>query len=390
MDSMYLDNFCRKLKRFRYYFLKTVLLFVFISLSACSSLLHLPNGSEFRSPDGSKVARIENGAVSINGSMMKHIYEGINNCGVVFSQDGQHVAYVGHKGGKVYLISDDAEYGPYDGVSKDGIFFGPTGNNFVLSVIQGEKWSVVRNGQMGKAYDGIMAGKPAFSDDGAHLAYGARQNDKWLVVRDGIESEKYNGVLKNTPLFTSDGKLVYSSLRYRRWRLHIDDWVSKPFEQIFLPGIIFSPDKSVTAFVGKRDGKKIAVINGKEESSHQEIGIWRTSLDMDDYYKKVMLVEGLNMVAMGLGGRNTNPGARVRAATRIVPVAIIVFSPDSQHYAYLAIDGIRQVIIVDGAELKELPEKSTLISIDFTGDSRSIKYKLKGNELDHIVKLKNL
>ena len=376
MTSVSVTHCCRILEGFCLYSLRSVLLFVFISLSACAFVPHVPNETEFKSPGGSKSALVKNGMVIVDGNKSTHIYDGIFSAGVRFSPDDRHFAYVGDKKGKLYLVVDDVEYGPYDDVAKEGVLFSPSENAAYLAVVQDGKWAVVIDGREGEKFDDIGAGSPVFSDDGSHWAYSARRGDKWVLVSDGVVSKEYNGTLKGTPLFTSTGKLVYGSLRYRRWIVHIDDWASEPYDDILVPWIILSPDRSKAAFVGVRDGKKIAVIEGEEETPYENIGFWKTS------------GSGMSTSYMFLGGYSVMP-IHTGAPVRNDLVSSIIFSPDSRHYAYPAVDDKGVKIIADGVVVKEFPEKSILEQLEFRDDSKSLMYKVKDKGFGQVIELQD-
>jgi len=182
--------------------------------------------------------------------------------------------------------------------------------------------------------------------------------------------------LDGTPFYSSDEKLIYSSLSDNQWRIHIGNWESKPYDLILLPGIILSPDKTIVAFVGTRNGKKIAVIDCKEEASYENIGIWRTS--GGEISTNYMFLGGFSVMPLITG-----------SPLRTDLVSLIIFSSDSQHYAYPVLDGKVVKIIIDGAVVKELPEKSTVEGIEFSKDSNSLVYKLKDNEIEQVIELQN-
>lgn len=361
---------CRRaLERVRLYLTKTAPLVVLLLFSACTSVPYVPDGTVFTAPGGLKSARVKHGRVLANGIESQHIYTGILRNSVRFSSNGQHLAYVGHEAGLFYPVVDEVAYGPYEKIIGGEVFFTPSGDGFFTGVVQNGKWAFLINGRQESGYDGLGATSPVYSDDEKQYAYVARLKDKWVLVHNGVASNKYDGILQGTPQFTSAGKLVYASKQSQGWRVHINDWVSQPYEDILAGLILFSPDKSVVAYVGIRDGKGMVVINGKEETPYPSIGIWKTS-------------GGKTQTSvMHIGVRS--PGASYQSipVTTSSPVrnelvSLIIFSSDSGHYAYQAFDGKTVKIIADGMVVKELTEGSILAQLEFRGEDNRLTYAI--------------
>ena len=67
----------------------------------------------------------------------------------VFSGDGQHFAYVTHKGPKSCVVVDGQAGAEYDKVAEAALIFSPDSKRVVYAAKTGAKWSVVVDGQVG-------------------------------------------------------------------------------------------------------------------------------------------------------------------------------------------------------------------------------------------------
>lgn len=257
-----------------------LMLFLVKASMGCTSLLYVKDGSKFKNPTGSVKAVVENGTVIINGEKSRNRYDGIfHEQGVVFSQDGKTVAYIGVRNDKYFPVINEVEYGPYDNIAKNAITLAAKGNRFAVSVINKEKWILLIDGTETTGYDSMARGSPVFSNDGKHIAYAVKAGDKWLVIKDGVENNRFDGISKGSPAFRFDNKLIYLARINGRWQVYIDDYAGDSYDLIYPPWVIVSAEGMV-GFVGERDGKRIININGKEEEPGQDFETWKKTSGM--------------------------------------------------------------------------------------------------------------
>lgn len=99
-----------------------------------------------------------------------------------------------------------------EGAMYDGVFdllFSPDGDRVAYVADISEKWRMVIDGQEGPEYDMILEGSPLFSLDGKLLAYIAIKKDKQFVVVDGKEGPQYDGIIKARLTFLADKTIEY-------------------------------------------------------------------------------------------------------------------------------------------------------------------------------------
>jgi dipeptidyl aminopeptidase/acylaminoacyl peptidase len=154
----------------------------------------------------------------------------------------------------------------------------------------GEQWAVVENGKEGKPYDAIS--RLAFSPDGRRLAYVADEGGKKILVVDGDEGKPYASIVETDSL-----ERLHNCKEGDCWDAF---YIERPF--------IFSPDGQRVAYVARVGEKRFnvsekwsVVVDGKEQSPYE-----------------------------GIGG--------------------LTFSSDSRHVAYVAGEGPKQFVVVDGKE----------------------------------------
>jgi hypothetical protein len=150
--------------------------------------------------------------------------------------------------------------------------FSPTSQQIALANFREGQWRMVINGEEGSAYDGM--GRPVFSPDGQRLAYSVKQDDQWFMTLDGELGPAYDGV------GASDDFEFYGGLLPR-----------------------FSPDSTRLAYVAQKGNQWFVVVDGQERGPYQAI------MTGD-------LVQGKPLILMD--------------------VSPIVFSPDSQRFAFVA------------------------------------------------------
>ena len=347
-----------------------VAIVVILLLAGCTTIPAARNGVVFNSPDGSRMAVIDDGAVVLDGVKQSRRYEEIYQQGVIFSSDASKIGYVGWRDGKAYVVVGQDEYGPYDNFGKDGIVFSPCGARFVALVARGGKWHVLQDGIESTPYDDILAGTPIFSRDSCHVAYAVRMGQRWQVMRDGVDvGDPVEGIELPGLAFSSEEKLIYATIASKQVVVHIDDWRSEPFDWIMKPGIFLSPDGNVGAYVGALGGSMVAGFNETLEPPYAFIGISFASRDPLGFYTKLFLADlALNLAAAPLGYRVIIlPGS---VPVDVATTSSVAFSPDSKHHGYFASDGTSYYLVLDGVNVKKLSGDADVRGVRFNASSQ--------------------
>jgi len=270
-----------------------------------------------------------------------------------FSPTGAHFAYMGVAGDKQQIVADGVP-GPWF----DRIIWWPQyGKDGRLAYvgITGGKSQIVLDGQPGPLYDEI--GTYAFSPDGKHLAYEACEGANWRVVVDGVQGPAFDRIgekelaqptgdgfelAPSHVFFSNNSKHVgYVAKSGDKYHVVVDGAAGPPFDLIYG----FTDSRWYIDFYGfmregffeeeglSPDGRQTAYFgHNNERTAWQSFLMWlgspfaRSSAD-DDRGITQLVVDGF-VVRNSVEGSVT-PGS---------PVDDLVFSPDSQDYAYKAQD----------------------------------------------------
>ena len=123
-------------------------------------------------------------------------YDGIGAGSLVFSPNGQRLAYVAQVGKQQVVVVDGQASKPYKGIAVGSLVFSADSQHVAYAANDEEEdaWFVVLDGQAGKPYEAWVTG-PVFSPDSQRLAYAVAVDEaKQVVVVDGRESKAYNGI----------------------------------------------------------------------------------------------------------------------------------------------------------------------------------------------------
>ncbi|MBU0620868.1 MAG: hypothetical protein KJ795_03375 [Gammaproteobacteria bacterium] len=165
----------------------------------------------------------------------------------VFSPDSKHVAYVVASqpdgGGDYFVVLDGQEGKRYNAknynakkIHLDYVVFSPDGNHIAYPVRlggYGSDWIVVCDSKESRRYQGV--GLLAFSPDGSRLAYVAEKDFKSFVVVNEIEDEHFDNIKSLT--FSPDGKfIVYAaySKEINKWFIVVNGQKSQPYDFVML------------------------------------------------------------------------------------------------------------------------------------------------------------
>ncbi len=303
-----------------------------------------------------------------------------------FSQDGRRLAYAAaHRAEEGQCVVVDEVAGKeYDGIGKDSLRFSPDGRRFAYGSRRGNKWCMVIDCQEQKAYDGLGTSL-IFSPDSQRWAYvGEQHRGLWrmrrkmdCVVVDGVESGYYDGTALGSPIFSPDSKRVaYGASRHNAMFAVVDGKEEQAYER--LEFLTFSPDSRKLAYVAwgpvagheglRRDHAFRAVVNGVEGKPYLDISLSgiRFSPDSERTAYVMQNFEGWWAV---IDGVEQGPYQGIGEGCPL-------FSPDSRHCAYTAWRERtgKRVVVVDGTPSQDYDAVGGLA---FSPGSRRLAYAAK-------------
>ncbi len=291
--------------------------------------------------DGSKLAHValldvDKRTVVVNGQAGKP-YDVISAGLIEFSLDGSRMAYGAVRDGKCYLVVNGEETGPFDDLgTRTGYRFSNDGSRLAFVALVGENLHVILDGRRSPPlYD---VGDFVFSPDGRRTAYAAQEskNGPWFVFLDGEKQGPYQTIGDQSLEFSPDGtRLAYAAQTDGRWSAVVDGQAGEPHAGI--AEMRFSPDGKRLAYVTQDGETEAVVVDGKVERTFDAIGGGSLVFSRDSRTLGYIARSGYaRFVVIG--------GAR---KSRYKMVAYLNFSPDSRHYAYVALKESRTFTVVD-------------------------------------------
>ncbi|MCD4782856.1 MAG: hypothetical protein K8T10_03385 [Candidatus Eremiobacteraeota bacterium] len=155
-------------------------------------------------------------------------------------------------------------------------------------------------------------------------------------------------------------------------KIDLSSWMPESFT--------VSMDGKHRAYVKKKDGKELAVINGKEEKVYDRIlkgpgGYFTFSPDSGRVIYFAQL-DGKQFAVVD--GKESNKYDKT-----FIEKNSMSFSADSKKIAYIAEEGVNQFVVIDGKEGKRYKGKITTIA--FSLDSSRVYYKVKQDNKEFVV-----
>jgi WD40 repeat protein len=380
---------------------------------------------------------------------------------VVFSASGRGVAYLVEKGGKVSVVHNQSRGKAYAAVGT--VVLSSDGRRLAYAALVDGKWRMVVDGREGRGFDTLLT--PLFTSDGRHVAYQAKEGDKWYMVVDDTANAGTTASY-TTPVFSSDStliayietadsnsnmRLIVSDLTFGRQIVKrsigdllfttnvdrtriaaeqvangkhriIDFSFAKPdtvhegplYEVI--ERLTVGDDGASVAYCALKDGKRLLVLNDREESlpkgllpelpvirpdkkgvglllgSEGKISLHQAFYNSTEKGKKYDEAAGLTYskdgrfyAYAGRSGESWFVVANGKEGPAFDKVVTPLFSPDGRFLVYRARkDGKRFVVVADtnGTTIGQHPVYEQVFDVHFTADGSSVAYGVKdGNQL---------
>lgn len=290
----------------------------------------------------------------------------------IFSPDSQHYAYSGTSPQSSYCVLD-GEVTPTDGVV-ERLFYSPDSKRLAY-ILRGadNKCCLVVDGEKGKMYDNIKPysswqppmsqplGKDIFSPDSKRIAYLAQSEGKSIMVLDGNECSESASVPQfdfYRAFFSPDSKhfVYYTSLPGQGGNpIPVLDGVR--IEHAW--SVRFSADGAHVAYCTRNEEKHTDCIvkDGTPEPEYKLSIMPTFSPDSQHFTYLAGTPQGLMLVVDGVEQQAPNS----------LPT-LMLYSPDSKQLAYV----LPQAIILDGVEHKSEHPLYTSVAPVFSPDSNHI------------------
>ena len=306
---------------------------------------------------------------------------------LALSTDGQHLAYAADKSG-VYWIVVDGHAGPkhndqgYRAIP-GGLTFSPDGKRLAYTTAGDDP----RHYRQLAVVDGVPSPEYAqvfnlsFSPDSKRLAYAAKTGKQWAVVVDGHPSAAYDEVYG--PFFSPDSNHVgFAAREGKRWFMVLDGKAGPDYDGMIESGwglaklalqrygaVAFSPDSKRLAYVAKRSGNWVMVVDGKDGEGYTQVASPVFSPDSSH----VAYAAG-RVLSKESGWRVVVDGQEGPVFSQTFPAG---FSQDGKHLAYGATKGGKWAMVVDG---KEITTPGELGNWAFSQDGIHFAYVTKTRE----------
>jgi Tol biopolymer transport system component len=377
----------------------------------------------------------------------------------IFSKLGGGVAYSAEKKDKAYVVHNDRRGKLYDAVG--AIALSPDGHRIAYGALVDGKWHMVVDGKEGAAFSTVKS--PLFSPDGSHLAYQAMSGEKWYLVVDTTPNAGTNTRLLDHRFSGDSGKIVYidGADDKKRGRLVISD-LSFNRQTIISPSVfqlivnqngsriaaislrdnkqhivessferpdaiknwslysavhnpVFGPDGVTLAFTADYDGRRIIVLNDREEALPDGGSLFESPVVRHDqktvgaiisannrsFFHQFFLDGGKKEASYDeANGLTYNSDGSVHAYTARKDTNWFVvingvegtgfdrvispkFSPNGKYLVYRARkDGKRFVVVANkaGKILRQHPMYEQVFDLEFTDDGKSVAYGVKDGQ----------
>lgn len=287
---------------------------------------------------------------------------------LLYSPDGEHLAYSAKKDGMYFLVVDDREGEKHkEWIQYYSITFSPDGSR-VAYIAQGESDSLAYlgvDGSIDRRF--LVSGRPVFSPDGKSIGYRASDEEKSFIVINGVPGPKYSIV--SGPFFSPDSKRVAYVVDRLKFGgktsgcMVVDGTRGRLYDGVGEPE--WSPDGNGLTFSAHEGEFGVIVQDGRE-------GSWRHSVSSPTYSPDSMRMgfyatDAKGKVMAFVDGKEAGPAFGEIVGHRIL------FSPDSKRYAFEARNGTREFVVVDGQREKTYDHIGSN-TLTFSPNSQRVAY----------------
>ncbi len=359
-------------------------------------------------------------------------YDDVNY--MMFSPDGEHLVYIARAGSNSCVVLDGVEGDRFSSIrdvskSQWPFVFSPNSKHhaYVGNIDRGNHCVVV-DGKRGPVLDEVLHHSFSFSENSEHWVYAAHRDGKGIVIKDGEEVMRCEDVLSQVqrfgdttigetfgPFLSADGEHLACAIRKgANWVVSVDGKEGVPWDSILQlemlgPSAGFSPDGRHFTYVGQR-GQKVFVVVDQQEYPNGSVYCAAFSPDSKHVAFAQATQDGNNrvrncVVLDGVAGRDFagqiehltfSPDGSKLAYRVGEPIGEgywvlhggpefddygstrdIEFSPDSNHFAFLAGRSGAAYYVIDGKpHLKSAKGPSGFRSdyFTFSPDNKSWAY----------------
>jgi len=389
-------------------------------------------------------ARTQQRRVNLDGKLLPGSYDAIAKGTPFFSEDGRHHAFVGTRGTNCMVVVDGVE-GPSYAITTNrwpitGLVFGSDGEKTHVAYQATEKGKhyVVVNGQKRGGYDsiagGVLPGIWDFYFQGSYFAYRAKVGDKMVACRGQVDrdrvhlvqSRSYESIGSGSPVWMG-GKSEGNSgdlfafiakegpgkeriltlpgekpITKKTWKFIARNMLQvspgENREMVYVAGdekwqvvigdkvwpacdtmgrLMSSPCGKTWASTAKRDGKLVMMVNGVPGKAYAEIQHGDTLFPAGDervVFAAAQLGESKTPAHMVVDGKEGKAYAQVTGDS-------VIFSADKKAMAYIAGDGNKNFVVLNG---KEGPAFDQVADLRFSPAKSLLAYRARRG-LEHFV-----
>ncbi len=310
------------------------------------------------SPDMHDIAYVvarEKGMGVIINSKAEKVYDHIARGYPIFSPARNRFGYIADKDGKYFVVIDGKESIGYDGACC--LRFSPSGEHAVFIAQDKNKQFVVLNGNRLKPYDMIdQVTGVVFSPDAQSIIYLTRNKSEKgaRIIINGKESELFDSIKEIS--FSPDAKkTAYSVSQNNAWYVIHDGFKKGPYDKA--AGLTWSSDSVHLAHIAIKD-KKFWVIDNNDKIPAGDFvpqNIFfqdSTATNAPHLIPPIFSPDASQMAFSRIEGEKFRNVIGKKTGPLFDRVGMVVFSPDSRHYAYLAVirtpAGVKMKMIHDG------------------------------------------
>ncbi|NIM95078.1 MAG: hypothetical protein GTO18_15370 [Anaerolineales bacterium] len=307
-----------------------------------SYMMVMPESLEF-SPDSRQFAytvKSHDGSCVVIDGEEQQTYKGILEYDTIFNPGREGYAYGAYDGEQWHVITDQGRQGPFEALGK--LIFSPGGERLGYKARINGKEALILDGEQQKPYDHVD--NPHFNRDGSFYAYAARDGNQWVAVVNGVEQGRYDDLgLTDRSISDVGDHLVYCAKKAGQAYLVADGLELGPYPDVLMDSVTLSPDGNRLAFATKTGAKGFLGLLPKKE---------------------------FHMIIDGEPGEVFND------------LALVLFSPDSSRYLYLAKRGGKEVLVIDGVVHGPFEGQIGIGEKSFSPDSSRVMYAIYAkNEL---------